>query len=112
MKGRIYSEIRNNQLEELSRFVRDATDEVLLLGDLNVTPWCYYFQKLVRDSGLMDSTRGFGVQPSWPSNNIFLRIPLDHCLHTPKIQIVGREIGPAIGSDHFPLIVDFVIDKG
>jgi endonuclease/exonuclease/phosphatase (EEP) superfamily protein YafD len=100
---------RNRQLAALPAVIEDAKCPVLLLGDLNVTPWNYHFRRLVRDSGLMDSSRGHGVQPTWPTYTRLLRIPIDHCLHSPQIQIVKREIGPDVGSDHFPLIVDFVL---
>ena len=106
--GREYSRWRNEQLAKLPRWVRGASSPVLLLGDLNCSPWSPSFSRLLRESGLKDSARGRGVQPTWPSNNFFLRIPLDHCLYSPAITVVRREVGPAVGSDHFPLIVDFV----
>jgi len=101
---------RNDQLERLPDFVR--TDlPVLLLGDLNASPWSYHFQRLLARSGLHDSTQGYGVQPTWPSHIFFLQIPIDHCLHSPDIAIVDRKIGENVSSDHYPLIVDFVIGK-
>ena len=82
---------------------------VLLLGDLNTTPWSFHFQHLLKESGLKNSMKGFGHQPSWPSNIPFLRIPLDHVLHSEEITIHNRMIGRNIGSDHLPVIVDFSI---
>ena len=79
---------------------------MVLLGDLNCTVWSPYFGRLVRDSGLKDSSRGWGVQPSWPAGNWLLRIPIDHCLHSPEVRVVRRGIGPDVGSDHFPVIVE------
>jgi endonuclease/exonuclease/phosphatase (EEP) superfamily protein YafD len=34
-----------------------------------------------------------------------LQIPLDHCLHSAGLATIAREIGPASGSNHFPLLV-------
>ena len=106
--GRDYSHWRNEQLERLPDYIR-STLPVLLLGDLNVTSWNYHFRKLLSRSGLRDSAQGYGVQPTWPNYNPILRIPIDHCLHSPDIVIVDRRIGADVSSDHYPVIVDFVI---
>jgi endonuclease/exonuclease/phosphatase (EEP) superfamily protein YafD len=107
--GKTYSDFRNNQLAELPRWVLQASSPVVLLGDLNTTPWNHYFQRLLRESNLQNSAQGRGIGPSWPTHNPLLRIPLDHCLFSDGIGIVARQTGPNVGSDHFPLIVDFVV---
>lgn len=106
--GRDYSRWRNEQLERLPDYVR-SNNPVLLLGDLNVTPWSHHFRRLLASTGLRDSAKGFGVQPTWPDFNPLLRIPIDHCLHSEEILIIDRQIGEDVSSDHYPLIVDFVI---
>jgi endonuclease/exonuclease/phosphatase (EEP) superfamily protein YafD len=40
-----------------------------------------------------------------------MRIPIDHCLFSPGIRILSKEVGPRVGSDHFPVIVDFLIER-
>jgi endonuclease/exonuclease/phosphatase (EEP) superfamily protein YafD len=35
-----------------------------------------------------------------------MRVPIDHLLHSDTLSVVDRRLGPAMGSDHFPLIVD------
>ena len=107
--GRSYSRWRNAQLAALPGYVRSAGSPVLLLGDLNVTAWSPHFRRLLRDSGLRDSSQGRGVQPTWPTYSPLLWIPIDHCLHSPEIAIMRKEVGPDVGSDHYPLIVDFVL---
>jgi endonuclease/exonuclease/phosphatase (EEP) superfamily protein YafD len=108
--GRDYSHWRNDQLDKLADYVRPPLP-TLLLGDLNVTPWNYHFRRLLARTGLRDSAKGFGVQPTWPNYNPLLRIPIDHCLHSADITVVDRRIGEGVSSDHFPVIVDFVIGK-
>ena len=100
---------RNEQLAAIPVFLKSVELPVVLLGDLNATPWCPYFKKLIRDTGLKDSERGFGVQPTWPSHNPLLRIPIDHCLVSSGIVVTHREVGPYTGSDHYPLIVDIAL---
>jgi endonuclease/exonuclease/phosphatase (EEP) superfamily protein YafD len=107
--GKEYSEFRNAQLAELPRWVRQASSPVVLLGDLNVTPWNHYFKRLLNESGLKDSSQGRGVQPTWPAFSPLMLIPIDHCLYSHGIVIVARQTGPQVGSDHFPVIIDFVI---
>jgi endonuclease/exonuclease/phosphatase (EEP) superfamily protein YafD len=108
--GRDYSRWRNDQLEKLPDYVQSPLP-TLLLGDLNVTPWNYHFRRLLARTGLRDSAKGFGVQPTWPNFNPLLRIPIDHCLHSEDIVILDRRVGEDVSSDHFPVIVDFVIGE-
>jgi endonuclease/exonuclease/phosphatase (EEP) superfamily protein YafD len=108
--GKSNSDFRNDQLAELPRWVRQASSPVLLLGDLNATPWNHYFRRFLDEAGLKDSARGRGVFPTWPSTfSPLMRIPIDHCLYGTGIEIVDRQTGPQVGSDHFPVIVDFVV---
>jgi len=107
--GAEYSRLRNDQLARLPGIVKQATSPVLLLGDLNATPWCSHFKRLLRESGLRDSSQGRGVLATWPTQLPILQIPIDHCLHTAGIHVTRRAIGPAVGSDHYPLVVDFVL---
>lgn len=106
----VYSKHRNNQLAALSQFVRDQKKPVLLIGDLNISPWSPHFTRLLKNSGLKNSMKGFGFQPSWPANNRFLRIPIDHMLYTSGIVIRNRVVGTDVGSDHLPVIVDFSLN--
>jgi endonuclease/exonuclease/phosphatase (EEP) superfamily protein YafD len=105
--GSDYSQARNEQLQAIPEYIKAARFPVLLLGDLNVTIWSHHFQDLLTQTGLLDSSRGRGLQTSWPTNAMILRIPIDHCLHSSQIEILQREIGPEVGSDHFPLMVHF-----
>lgn len=103
--------LRDQHLSLIPETVREAKSPVLLLGDLNATPWCSSFRRLIRESGLRDSSQGRGYQPTWPSFMPLLRIPIDHCLYGAGIQVVGKRIGPKLGSDHYPVVVDFVLSS-
>lgn len=104
-----YARARNEQLAALAEIVREQRHPVLLIGDLNTSPWSPYFGRLLKKSGLRNSMKGFGFQPSWLATWPLLRIPIDQMLYSPEITIQQRGTGPAIGSDHLPLIVDFSI---
>jgi endonuclease/exonuclease/phosphatase (EEP) superfamily protein YafD len=108
--GKEYSEFRNNQMSEIADYIAASKQSPLvLLGDLNMTPWNGYFKDFVKQSGLCDSSKGWGIQPTWPTFNQLLKIPLDHCLYSSDIVIVNRVVGTDVGSDHYPLIVDIAI---
>lgn len=101
-----YSKYRNKQLAQIPDHVPTSAPTILL-GDLNVTPWSPHFKSLLKSTGMKDATQGRGVQPTWPNLTPLLRIPIDHCLHSPDITVVNKRVGPDAGSDHFPIIVDF-----
>jgi len=107
--GNEYSRLRNQQLSAIAEFLRSQSDPMILIGDLNTTPWNHYFKRLLRESGLNDSASVFGYQPTWPSDLIFLRISLDHCLISSDWKVIHRRVGPPVGSDHFPLIVELAL---
>ncbi len=98
---------RNHQLQAIARFLRPKDHAVLVLGDLNITPWSYYFGQLLKNASLRNSAHGWGVMPSWPTSFPVLWIPIDHCLVSEAITIHRRRNGPDMGSDHYPVIVDF-----
>lgn len=102
---------RNRQLSDLAVLAAKAGRPTILLGDFNVTSWSSFFGDLVRESNLRDSREGFGVQASWPADRWPLRIPIDHCLVSPEIHILDRRLGPNIGSDHLPVIVELTMDR-
>lgn len=110
-KGRRNSQLRNQQLKEIAEYIAAQDTPVCLCGDLNMTPWSLFFNDLLARSGLIDSGHGFGVQPTWPSAIPIFRVPIDHLLVSPDITVLSRRIGPVIGSDHFPVIMDIAIGK-
>jgi endonuclease/exonuclease/phosphatase (EEP) superfamily protein YafD len=106
--GAAYTAFRNEQLDRVAECVKDRSP-LLLLGDLNMTPWSPSFHRFIEQSGLQDSAKGYGIQPSWPAHFLLLGIPIDHCLHSRDIHITRRRTGSRVGSDHLPLIVDFTV---
>jgi endonuclease/exonuclease/phosphatase (EEP) superfamily protein YafD len=98
------------QCAELADLLNETTGEKIVLGDFNATSWSAAFNALVSTTGLRDTRPGFGIQPTWPSYlPEGLRIPIDHCLVSPRIVATRRQAGPNVGSDHLPVIVDLEI---
>jgi endonuclease/exonuclease/phosphatase (EEP) superfamily protein YafD len=99
-----YSAQRNEQLEKLAEHMTGITNPIVLVGDLNTTPWSPCFTELQRRSGLHDASKGTWISGSWPATLPVGKIPIDHCLISPELRIVSRKLGPPVGSDHLPLI--------
>lgn len=106
-----YQEIEFDALAKWSQRIQNGKQDLVVIGDFNSTPWYGLFRKLVSQSGLINSQRGFGIQTTWHSVlPPILRIPIDHCLHSKSLTTIRRFTGSDIGSDHLPLFVEFKLD--
>jgi endonuclease/exonuclease/phosphatase (EEP) superfamily protein YafD len=105
------AELRDAQLGFAETWATDQTGAFFVVGDFNSTPWSYPFRRLMAGTDLRNSQSGFGLQPSFPStSNLLLRVPIDHLLHSDALEVTGRQLGPPLGSDHFPLVVDLQLE--
>lgn len=104
-----YAATRDAQLVAAAIWARaqQATGRAaVVLGDLNATPFSAAMAPLKAVPGLRDSLQGglrllsAGTWPAWP-----VRIAIDHCWHADALVAVDRVVGPALGSDHRPLVV-------
>ncbi|MEK7950611.1 endonuclease/exonuclease/phosphatase family protein [Luteolibacter soli] len=94
---------RNQQYDHAADIAANAGTPVVLLGDLNCTPFSPWFQRLLKRGKLHDSALGFGLPSTWHSNGIGL--PIDHILVSSDWQVVERKVHPDwMGSDHRPVI--------
>jgi endonuclease/exonuclease/phosphatase (EEP) superfamily protein YafD len=101
------AEDRNRSLRQAARIASEhSAGPCLLVGDFNCTSWSPVFREVTRTSGLHDSQPGFGFQPTWPTHLPIVLIPIDHCLVSSSVVVHRRFIGPAVGSDHLPLVLD------
>lgn len=92
------------EFEALAQWSRQR--QAIVIGDFNSTPWYHSFRQMLHQSKLVNSQNGFGLQSTWHGNlPPIMRIPIDHCLHSPSIFTIKRTIGSHIGSDHLPLLV-------
>ncbi|HEY9677131.1 MAG TPA: endonuclease/exonuclease/phosphatase family protein [Drouetiella sp.] len=108
--------MRNDEFKELAASAAQSDIPVILAGDLNCSPWSYYFSKLLDDGRLHDSERGFGIHGSWPAfvlKNIAYMpcIPIDHFLVSDGVTVLSRELGDRDGSDHLPVFMEVEIAK-
>ncbi len=81
----------------------------ILTGDFNSTPWSFTLKRQDKTLGLRRWTRAL---PSWPAGK-FSRVmaapapflPIDHVYAGSEWHAVRVERGPALGSDHRPVVV-------
>jgi endonuclease/exonuclease/phosphatase (EEP) superfamily protein YafD len=106
--GRFNAQLRDAQIIDLASLASGLGSRAVIVGDLNATPWTPVFQELLRVGSVRDSMQGHGVHATWPAGwPSWLRIPIDHVLLGMDVTIEDRRVGPYIGSDHRPVIVDF-----
>ncbi|WP_297510243.1 endonuclease/exonuclease/phosphatase family protein [uncultured Caulobacter sp.] len=82
---------------------------LILTGDFNSTPWSFSLKRQDKALGLRRWTRAL---PSWPAGR-FSRVmaapapflPIDHVYAGARWRAVRIERGPALGSDHRPVMV-------
>jgi endonuclease/exonuclease/phosphatase (EEP) superfamily protein YafD len=77
----------------------------ILAGDLNVTSTVPVFRELLAASGLCDSRRGFGRQPSYRTfRPLPLRVAIDHVLVGEAFEVMERRTEHVPGSDHLAVV--------
>ena len=100
---------RDAQLRAVADTVKASSLPCVVVGDFNATPWSSAFRDLTVRSGLRDSAHGRGVQGSWNAKSPLIRIPIDHVLVPANVTVIRRAVGPYVGSDHFPVEIEFVL---
>lgn len=98
---------RQAELDQLSTASASSDWPVLVLGDLNETPFGSSWRELLTTSGL--SAVGPLSMPTWPSQLKGIPVPqwlgirIDHMLVGSEWEAGPLKIGPKINSDHRPI---------
>jgi endonuclease/exonuclease/phosphatase (EEP) superfamily protein YafD len=108
-KSALMASQRNRYFNALAGFAARHEGRLLIAGDLNSSSWSPHFTRLLEHSGLSDSRQGFGMQLSWPAGRPHMLTSIDHVLVSPDVRVRSRRLGPKIGSDHYPIILDFSV---
>ena len=102
---------RDAELLAVADWVTEQTGHVVVAGDFNATPFSWSFRRMLDVTGLENSLVGFGLQPTWPVNNVLFRSPIDHLLYSNRLVVVDRQVLDSLGSDHYPIAVDLAINE-
>lgn len=105
------SKERDGDLLSVAKQVKDYKLPVFVTGDFNTVAWSRASILFKKTSGLIDARYGRGYLATFHTKYWFFRIPLDLLYHSSTIFIRNLKILPSIGSDHFPVMSVFYIDK-
>lgn len=85
----------------------------ILAGDFNATPWSAFFSRFVADGGFEPPPR---LGATWLYHALpqalrpALGLPIDHVMTRQGVRLVQTRRGADAGSDHVPVVADFVLD--
>ena len=103
---------RDDALRRAARVVRSEPLPTVVLGDFNLTPFSPAFARFAADSGLRDAMAGAGWSPTWQAGFWPLALRIDHVLVPSSVCVSHAAVGPAVGSDHRPVVVRLALGKG
>lgn len=93
--------VRDQLLQDLTKLPHQQPR--IIAGDFNTTPWSSAFQGLAQRGYY----RSLNLLPTWPTKlRGLIGIPIDQVLASSHWQLLNTRIGPNIGSDHYPIIVE------
>ena len=95
---------RDRSLDAAAGLVRASDGPVVVLGDLNATPFAPAYAEFVRSSGLRDAAAATRWQPTWMAGFWPLALRIDYVFASPGLCVESSAVGPAIGSDHRPVL--------
>lgn len=102
--------LRNTQLDAILAWVNDGPETAtVVMGDLNATVFCPWLRMFLKNSNLRDTAKGFGLWPTWMAGFPPFAIPIDQVFVTSNLGAIDRRLGPSLGSDHRPIIVEIAL---
>jgi endonuclease/exonuclease/phosphatase (EEP) superfamily protein YafD len=96
--------------EHLAMLAGRWSDDPILVGDFNLTPWSFTLRRL--DERLQPLTRRTRSLPTYASHvpGAPPLLPIDHVYAAPAWRVVDLQRLPRTGSDHHPLLVELQRD--
>jgi endonuclease/exonuclease/phosphatase (EEP) superfamily protein YafD len=109
-KLRSNTELRRVESDLAVKWVDAGTAPAIVAGDFNMPVESRIFQGAWGDFTDAFSRAGFGF--GMTRLNGWIRVRIDHVLTGRGWYADGAQLGPDLGSDHLPLIVDFTLVQG
>ena len=97
---------RNDHLNQMAARIerfRGSMPEVpvVLIGDLNLTPWSPLFADFLDRTKLSRGQVGANFTPTWYRGRTFAQgLVIDHVLLDERLTSISHRVGSRIGSDH------------
>ncbi len=98
---------RNAQIEELLALIREETLPYVVAGDFNMSQHSLIYADitLLMDDSYRETQAGLGH--TWPAGDTWIYdrlLRLDYVWYGNGMRAVDTQVGPALGSDHLPMI--------
>ena len=100
---------RDLELLTLAKHVANRKDRIIIAGDLNDVAWSATTRLFRQISGLLDPRVGRGLFNTFNAFHWYARWPLDHVFLSNHFKVQDIQRLPAMGSDHFPLLIELAI---
>jgi endonuclease/exonuclease/phosphatase (EEP) superfamily protein YafD len=104
--------IHDRHLQALGAARPRLGNRLAVCGDFNAVPWSQPLRGFAAATELRSIHRGYGLGGTWPAGVAALRLPIDNCLISEGLALLDRRLGPDVGSDHLPLIVELGLAPG
>ena len=102
--------LRGQALAEVADSVRRNKLPTIVAGDFNDVSWSSTMRQLTRTGQLHDVSLGRGLFNTFDANSHLARWPLDHFFVSPQFSVAELKRLPDVGSDHFPIFTELVLD--
>ncbi len=100
--SRAFSATRQRaELAELAQDLAPLGRHLVVMGDWNASPLMYDMRQFGAETGL---TNVGGIRPTWPQLAL---LPFDQIWVGQNVGVVASGSGPALGSDHHPVWLQF-----
>lgn len=97
------------QLADLAKMLNSEGTSLIVSGDFNSPAWSGLMQSIMANGKLHSAASSHGWKPTWPTAFRQAGVGIDHCLVDDKVQADSFEVGPDVGSDHYPLCIDILV---
>jgi endonuclease/exonuclease/phosphatase (EEP) superfamily protein YafD len=99
---------QQSEIEALARALSTVGKGGIVAGDFNSAPWTFAMRRLAASA---DARLASGGTATWPVHRLALPLlPLDQIYLGRCLAARSVTSGPALGSDHLPLVADIDVD--
>ena len=102
---------RNAEIRTLLSILDTETGPYLVAGDFNMSDQCMIYWDIRAKLGDAFREAGIGVGASWPAGGANGRpafvppvVRIDYIWHSSAFRAITAEVGPQLGSDHYPVV--------
>lgn len=107
-------DVRSKFLMRCAKLCRESGMPSVLAGDFNMAPFSPFYGEILKEGGLVSASKGRGLCLTWPTWRYLpikpMSMQIDHCLVSKEVEVISWRRGPDLGSDHYPVLVEFALD--